>query len=102
MSAILSKEALNIDGISQLLSEDKLKVQVALGLISCVVDIPKEGPVRLYHATFREFLIPWIMKNENRVCYSYTMLKASSDRIVCACSIATSAGTLTLHPTPQT
>ena len=57
MSAILSKEALNIDGISQLLGEDKLKVQVALGLISCVVDIPKEGPVRLYHATFREFLV---------------------------------------------
>ena len=58
MSAILSlKDALNIDGISQLLGEDKLKVQAALGLISCVVDIPKEGPVRLYHATFREFLV---------------------------------------------
>ena len=58
MSAILSlKKVLNIDGISQLLGEDKLEVQAALGLISCVVDIPKEGPVRLYHTTFREFLV---------------------------------------------
>ena len=58
MSAILSlKEELNIDGISQLLGEDKSKVQAALGLISCVVCILKKGLVRFYHATFREFLI---------------------------------------------
>ena len=58
MSAILSlKASLNIDGISQLLGEDQLEVQAALGLINCVVDIPKDGPARLYHATFREFLV---------------------------------------------